>query len=100
MPPPGRWPACPDHGFGKTPQPLTRVFGQTRLSLLSCRRTIRKDKTMAKHIADKRATTTGGRVKHFLRLSRQPRDTWHRPHAAAGSSRLVQFLRIARGHTA
>lgn len=55
---------------------------------------------MSKHIADKRATTTGGRVKHFLRLSRQPRGTWHRPHAPAGPTRLVQFLRIARGHTA
>ena len=56
--------------------------------------------TMSKHIADKRATTTGGRVKHFLRIARQPRSTWHRPHAPAGSSRLVHFLRIARGQTA
>lgn len=55
---------------------------------------------MAKHLADKRSPSTGSRVKQFLRLSRQPRETWHRPHGAAGPSRLVQFLRIARGRTA
>jgi len=55
---------------------------------------------MTKHLADKRAPSTGSRVKQFLRLSRTPRETWHRPRGGAGSSRLVQFLRIARGHTA
>ena len=55
---------------------------------------------MTKHIADKRAPSTGTRVKQFLRLSRMPRDTWHQSRPAAGSSRLVQFLRIARGRTA
>lgn len=55
---------------------------------------------MSKHLADKRAPSTGSRVKQFLRLSRTKRDTWHRPHLASGSSRLIHFLRIARGHTA
>ena len=55
---------------------------------------------MTKHLADKRAPSTGSRVKQFLRLSRTPRETWHRPHTPSGASRLVQFLRIARGRTA
>lgn len=55
---------------------------------------------MAKHLADKRSASTGSRVKEFLRLSRNPRDTWHRTHSAAGASRLVQFLRIERGRLA
>lgn len=52
---------------------------------------------MGRHIADKRAPSTGGRVKHFLRLARKPRETWHRPHTKSGVTRLMQFLRIARG---
>lgn len=55
---------------------------------------------MTKHLADKRSPSTGGRVRHFLRLSRTKRDTWHQSRPAAGASRLVQFLRIARGRTA
>lgn len=55
---------------------------------------------MTKHIADKRAPSTGSRVQQFLRLSRTPRDTWHTTRPAAGPTRLVQFLRIARGRTA
>lgn len=54
---------------------------------------------MSKHLADHRAATTGGRVKHFLRLARAGRETWHASRKAAGPSRLVQFLRIARGRT-
>jgi hypothetical protein len=52
---------------------------------------------MTKHIADKRTAPTGSKVAQFLRLSRTPRETWHRPRGSAGSQRLVQFLRIARG---
>jgi hypothetical protein len=52
---------------------------------------------MGRHIADKRALSTGSRVKHFLRLSRTPRETFHRHHTKSGATRLVQFLRIARG---
>ncbi len=55
---------------------------------------------MSKHLADHRKATTGGRVKHFLRLARAARETWHRPRGAAGKSRLVQFLRIERGRSA
>ena len=55
---------------------------------------------MAKHLADHRKATTGARVKHFLRLARTPRATWHRTHSEAGQARVVQFLRIERGRTA
>ena len=55
---------------------------------------------MSRHLADHRARTTGARLKHFLRLARSPRETWQRPRGKAGSARLVQFLRIARGRTA
>ncbi len=55
---------------------------------------------MSRHLADHRTRTSGGRVKHFLRLSRTPRDTWLRPRGTSGASRLVQFLRIERGRTA
>lgn len=55
---------------------------------------------MSKHLADKRSPSTGTRVAQFLRLSRTPRETWHRPRGGAGASRLVQFLRIARGRSA
>lgn len=55
---------------------------------------------MSKHLADKRAPSTGSRVTQFLRLSRTKRETWHRPHTPSGASRLVHFLRIARGRTA
>jgi hypothetical protein len=55
---------------------------------------------MARHLADHRARTTGGRLKHFLRLARTPRETWARPRGGAGKARLIQFLRIERGRTA
>jgi hypothetical protein len=55
---------------------------------------------MSKHLADHRKPTTGARVKHFLRLARTARETWHRPRGAAGTARLVQFLRIERGREA
>jgi hypothetical protein len=55
---------------------------------------------MARHLADHRAPSTGGRLKHFLRLARGPRVTWHRSRAGAGRARLQQFLRIARGRSA
>ena len=55
---------------------------------------------MTKHLADHRKESTGGRLKHFLRLARSSRETWHRPRGEAGKTRLVQFLRIERGHQA
>lgn len=52
-----------------------------------------------RHLADHRKLSTGGRMKHFLRLARHPREIWHRPRSIAGKSRIVQFLRIERGRT-
>ncbi len=54
---------------------------------------------MSRHLADHRSQTTGGRLKHFLRLARKPREAWARPRGKAGNGRLVQFLRIERGRT-
>jgi hypothetical protein len=55
---------------------------------------------MTKHLADHQAASSGGRLKHFLRLARTPRETWARRRGASGPARLVQFLRIARGRSA
>jgi hypothetical protein len=55
---------------------------------------------MSRHLADHRKATTGSRTKHFLRLARTPREFWHRPRVEGSSSRIKQFLRIARGRTA
>ncbi len=55
---------------------------------------------MSRHLADHQTPTTGGRLKHFLRLAKAPRDTWHRARDGAGQVRLAQFLRIARGRRA
>jgi hypothetical protein len=55
---------------------------------------------MTKHLADHRMASSGGKLRHFLQLSRTARATWHRPRSAAGKARVVQFLRIERGRTA
>jgi hypothetical protein len=55
---------------------------------------------MSRHLADHRSRSTGGRVKHFLRLARTPRETWQRPRGTSGQARLIQFLRIEKGRTA
>jgi len=55
---------------------------------------------MSRHFADHRKTATGSRTRHFLRLARAPRETWHRTRTGAGVSRFKQFLRIERGRTA
>ena len=54
---------------------------------------------MARHVIDKRTLSQGGRVRNFLRLARQARGLWHRSEAPGTNRRLVEFLRIARGHT-
>lgn len=54
---------------------------------------------MGRHLADHRTQSTGGRLKHFLRLARTPRDTWLQHRGKAGVTRVIQFLRIARGRT-
>ena len=59
-----------------------------------------QNRKTGRHLADMRSPSTGGRLKHFLRLAKTRRDTFHARHAPAGTSRLTQFLRIARGRTA
>ena len=59
-----------------------------------------KHLTEGRHLADHRTPTDGGRVKHFLRIARSARETWHRPMTKSGNVRLQQFLRIERGHLA
>ena len=54
---------------------------------------------MARHVIDKWTLSQGGRVRNFLRLARQERGFWHRSEAPGTNRRLVEFLRIARGHT-
>lgn len=55
---------------------------------------------MARHLADHRKSSEGGRVKHFLRLAKAPRETWKVARPGSAGGRLVQFLRIERGKTA
>ena len=55
---------------------------------------------MAKHLFDHRRASKAGRVVHFLAIARAARATWHRAEAKAGSARVVQFCRIARGRLA
>ena len=52
---------------------------------------------MTKHLVDHRRATKAGRLIHFLAIARATRATWHRPESSAGSARVVQFCRIARG---
>jgi len=54
---------------------------------------------MARHVIDKRTLSEGGRVRNFLRLARQERGFWHRSEAPGTNRRVVEFLRIARGHS-
>lgn len=54
---------------------------------------------MTKHLVDHRTPSRGGKLRAFLRLARQPRETFHRNETAVGPRRLVEFLRIARGRT-
>ena len=57
---------------------------------------------MTKHIADHRSASDGGRLKQFLRISRDKSDTvwratWSRPSTApTGNRRVVEYIRIAR----
>lgn len=53
-----------------------------------------------RHLADKRAASTGSRTAQFLRLARPAREGFHARHSPAGKVRLKEFLRIARGRTA
>ena len=55
---------------------------------------------MTKHVVDHRRATNAGRLIRFLAIARASRATWHRPETPAGSARVVQFCRIARGRLA
>jgi hypothetical protein len=57
---------------------------------------------MTRHLADHRAPTDGGRIKHFVRIARSEGSAfWQRlsrlaPTRAAGNRRLVEYARIAK----
>jgi hypothetical protein len=53
-----------------------------------------------RHLADRRAPGTALKVQHFLRLDRQPRETFHVRRPEPGTTRLREFLRIARNRLA
>ena len=61
---------------------------------------------MTKHLADHRATQTGGRFKAFVTIARDRsesawRGLWRRPFDRADQNqRLVQYVRIEKGREA
>lgn len=60
---------------------------------------------MSRHIADRRAPSDGGRVAHFLRLSREAGQPWRRLWRAprtekAEGRRVAEYARIDRGRLA
>jgi hypothetical protein len=68
-----------------------------------------EDKSMTKHVADRRAPTDGGRTAAFVGIARRSGDEGSHPAARAalkaraeGTSRraVAEFLRIARGREA
>lgn len=54
---------------------------------------------MSRHLADRQSPTTASRLIHFLRVARGPHPGWHRSEATGAQTRVVQFVRIARGRT-
>ncbi len=61
---------------------------------------------MSKHLADHRAAPSGERVKAFVTIARRGsghvwQALWKRPvERAAENQRLVQYIRIEKGHEA
>jgi hypothetical protein len=61
---------------------------------------------MSKHLADHRAAPSGERVKAFVTIARRGsghvwQALWKRPvERAADNQRLVQYIRIEKGHEA
>jgi hypothetical protein len=56
---------------------------------------------MTKHLADHRTPSTGGRLKHFLRIARDRTEVlwhplWRQPHALNEARRVVEYARIER----
>ncbi|MGV8985799.1 MAG: hypothetical protein ACOH2H_05880 [Cypionkella sp.] len=58
---------------------------------------------MTKHLADHQTPSTGGRLKHFLRIARDRSEVawhvvWQRPRARKDAARkTVEYARIERG---
>ena len=71
--------------------------------MLDCPSNRKKEALMARHLADHRTSSQGGRVKHFLRIARDGGERlWQalarQPQTRADSNRrVVEFARIARG---
>jgi hypothetical protein len=84
---------------GIAPKRAGKWLGRTAIRVQDRHLAAALEDSMSRHLADHRSRTTGGRLKHFLRLARTPRETWQRPRGKSGSTRLIQFLRIARGRT-
>jgi hypothetical protein len=64
---------------------------------------------MSRHVADRRKSDEGGRLKNFVRVERETgeegshpaaRALHERPAERSESARLREFARIERGHTA
>ena len=61
---------------------------------------------MSKHLADHRTAPSGGRVKALVTIARRGsghvwQALWKRPvERAADNQRLVQYIRIEKGHEA
>lgn len=78
--------------------PRKACFGHSRFGSMLCELQPREE-MMAKHLFDHRRSSKAGRVVHFVAIARAARATWHRAEGKAGSARVVQFCRIARGRT-
>lgn len=64
---------------------------------------------MSRHVADRRTSDEGGRLKNYVRVERDSggegshpssRAVHERPAERSDSARLREFARIERGHTA
>lgn len=64
---------------------------------------------MSRHVADRRKSDEGGRLKNFVRVERETGEEGRHPAARAlherpaersEAARLREFARIERGHTA
>jgi hypothetical protein len=66
----------------------------------------KQEDPMTKHLADHRASSDGGRSKHFLSIEKEPAQAqWDearkQPRLRSDSTpRLAEFLRIERGELA
>ena len=81
-------------------------LGDVTIQAYTGRHTQTQETHMSKHLADHRAPSNGGRMKHFLRIARSRTDAfwrgvWQRPVGRAdGNRRLMEYVRIERGRDA